>query len=798
MIARRWMAEFHRSPARARAVADETAMEHGRKTLTALVLVAWFASVVTAAEAADNRSDRAAFRTPASTDIPEVKVAESCEEFVAADYPARCDGPIHWLSQTALRVGGWTAVVDGSRNMIGEYQDLRSSPFWDVDHLGTDGVRSLDGFITGTDNEASRAAWNYAGPDVRADVEYQRFIHNLSPGPLDNFPQLETDPVTPGDYLPVPGDFVAEDLNVGQDYAMRVQQLNARFQGDLTDKIRWRLNVWGMRKAGERQVNSLANCFNHPQIAGDQRQCHLLSRRQQIDWLTMELEPVVEGKWESLTVSYSRPMRSFNQNDQSLMRLHNPLPPIYNREAMPPQLGSEAFPGGAFYPYAVVPENLTQTDKLKLGADLTDGLHWYGMFYHGSTENQHRNFQRDFGGFDLRLTDRTIENLKWTTYGKLNYETNQLPTVLISGEQLTFDRYDETDIECTWSDSRAYGGCGCAPVVVPCVVGEDGVPDFFASDALVPLIDYTRTTLGVNGRWTPFRGDPTWRRGLAVYGRYEHRWLHRENALSNVTLAPGVVADYDQQKTGSDIFHAGVSQRWSRAAETFVRFTTRHDSQPLFGARSSNGTTNSSLPTHTDLVEIGGTWTPTPAFLANLTFGIQNRAQHSSVADFDEDSYPLTVSFWYAPTCALSFSAGYAYFTNWIQQAVTLGDDMVNDAAYAPVTRYWDYGGRSEVWSVGSTYGWTPCVRLRGDVQYVRGRNAIDSTVFDAPHLWPEVAELARDTMDSIRLSAGFDYQLGHGAASYFRYNYVDYNDAVRVSNNGAAHLLLAGLSGRY
>ena len=729
----------------------------------------------------------------------EVKLADGFEEFASGAGPSACgDSPICLETQTAFRAGWWTVNVDGSRTMIGEYQDVQPSPFWDLDLLSTDGMRTDDFSVTGTDQETSQLRWNHFGPGLQAGVEYSRFLHTLGTDPLDNWPQAEPDPANPGNYLPVPGDFVAEDLNVGEDYAMRVQQLKARFQGDLTDKIRWRLNVWGLRKSGERQVTALADCFDHPQTAGDARQCHLLSRRQQIDWLTMELEPAVEGQWGAVTVSYSRPMRSFNQNDQSLTRLYNSLPPIYEHQSMPPQLGSEAYPDGAYYPYAVVPENFTQIDKLKIGIGLTDTTDVYGLLYYGSTDNRHRDFQRDFGGFDLRLTDRTIDNLKWTGYAKLNYETNQLPTVLISGEQLTFDRFDETEIECTWSDSRGYGGCGCKPQPVPCVIGEDGVPDFFASDALVPLIDYTRTTMGLNGRWTPFRGERTWRRGLSVYGRYEYRWLHRENAVYDATLAPAVVTSVEQPNTDSHIIHAGVSQMWSRAANTFVRFTTRYDSQPQYGVRGSNGTTNSSLPVHTDLVEIGGTWSPTAAFLGSVTFGIQNRAQHSAVANFDEDSYPLTVSFWYAPTCAWSFSAGYAYMTNWIQQAVTLGDDYVDGTAYAPVTRYWDYGGRSEVWSLGSSYAWTRCLRLRGDLQYVRGRNAIGSTVFDTRYVWPEIAESARDEMDSIRLSAGFDYLLGRCASSYFRYNYLEYDDAVRTYNDGAAHLFLAGLSGRY
>lgn len=765
-------------------------------TLAILILAA-LPCVVTAGEA-----------TGAAASPPASQARESAWPRWESDscrmaFPGRLEGPdgpsdARADSQTVLRSGWWAADVDGSRTMIGEYQDLDSSPFWELDHLSTDGLRSDNIFITGTDNETTQAGWDYAGPGLRANVEYERFVHSLTPDPLANFPQAVADAANPGSYLPVAGDFIAEDLNVGEDYAIRVQQLKARFQGDLTDKIRWRLNVWGMRKSGERQVIALADCFDHTQIAGDARQCHVLSRRQQIDWLTMELEPGVEGKWGPVTISYSRPMRSFNQNDQPLTRLYNSLPPIVDGQSMPPQLGSEAYPDGAFYPYAVVPENLTQIDKLKIGADISETTRVYGLLYHGSTENRHRNFARDFGGFDVRLTDRSIENLKWTGYAKLNYETNQSPTALISGEQLTFDRYDETEIECTWSDPRQYGGCGCEPVIVPCVVGEDGVPDFFASDALVPLIDYVRTTAGVNGRWTPFRGEPTWRRGLAFYGRYEYRVLHRENAASDVTLEPAVVVNVDQPCTDSHLVHIGASQRWSRAYDTFVRYTGRYDDQPLYSIRSSNGTTNSNLPLRTDLVEIGGTWAPAAYLLANVTFGIQNRFQDSAVADFDEDSYPLTVSLWYAPTPALSFSAGYAYLTNWVRQAVTLGDDFDNGEPYAPVTRNWDYGGRSEVWSLGGSYAWTRHLLLRGNLQYVQGRNEIASTVFDEPYVWPEIAELARDAMDSLRLSAGFDYRLHPGATTYFRYNYLEYDDAVRTTTDGTAHMFLAGLSGRY
>ena len=59
--------------------------------------------------------------------------------------------------QTVLRGGWWTTDVHGSPAMIGEYQDLDSSPFWELDHLSTDGVRSNDVSFIGTDNETTQA-----------------------------------------------------------------------------------------------------------------------------------------------------------------------------------------------------------------------------------------------------------------------------------------------------------------------------------------------------------------------------------------------------------------------------------------------------------------------------------------------------------------------------------------------------------------------------------------------------------------------------------------------------------------
>ena len=71
-------------------------------------------------------------------------------------------------------------------------------------------------------------------------------------------------------------------------------------------------------------------------------------------------------------MAYSRVVRAFHQSDEPLTRLYNAYPAIYEGGTMPPQLGSEDYPDGADYPFAVVPENLTEIDRLKIGIDLTE------------------------------------------------------------------------------------------------------------------------------------------------------------------------------------------------------------------------------------------------------------------------------------------------------------------------------------------------------------------------------------------------------------------------------------------
>ena len=62
---------------------------------------------------------------------------------------------------------------------------------------------------------------------------------------------------------PGPNDnVVTRDLNVGQDYAIRVEEIDAKYHGKLMDNVTWRMDVWSQRKFGDRQANATAHCFS--------------------------------------------------------------------------------------------------------------------------------------------------------------------------------------------------------------------------------------------------------------------------------------------------------------------------------------------------------------------------------------------------------------------------------------------------------------------------------------------------------------------------------------------------------
>jgi hypothetical protein len=644
-----------------------------------------------------------------------------------APYPGAGAEP-HWL---ALRFGGWGTVTHGSPDGVGEYQSLASSPFWDVDGLWTDSTRTLNFTATGLDNEDTQAGFQFYSPGLKASAGFQQFPHRLGQEPLTNFEHANG--------------FQTQNLNVGEDYAIRVQEFKGDVGAYLTDNIKFRVQAWGMHKFGDRQANAMTHCFQAQGTSG--RNCHVLSQSQHIDWLTMEVTPRLEGRFGPVTIEYSRVMRQFTQDDQPVFRSYNGLPPILVGD----------------FPYAIVPENTTQIDQLRVGVDLTDRTRFYGYGWGGQTENHFRDVRRDYVGYDLRLTDSTLQGFSVTLYTTGKHENGTVPTTYLP---------DETQ--------------GLTPQQTQALIRAP--------------VEYHRTTAGLRGRWRPLPEDPLFGR-LSLTGGYEYELLDRDYAVYKQSSDAFI---FGQQNTATHTVYAGVQQLWTPELDTYARYKVLFIRNPLYGFSEASGVVNTSLPEQKHIVECGAGWYPTGnfGFSANQEFDLGWQSGHNfpvpgNVVDFGEQSYATTLTAWYAPTPKLSLTAGASFLSNWIDQNITLGDDFLGFGnpggdLTAPVTRRWNYGGRAAVLSFKADQRLCPSVWAHASYEYVRGNDRFDNRGF--ADLWPDLPVYSSVVVVTQRVGAGIDWKPREMMSVYLRYIYFNYSDDSPAHKSGTAHFILGGL----
>ncbi|NOX53119.1 MAG: hypothetical protein GXP27_01500 [Planctomycetes bacterium] len=697
-------------------------------------------------------------------DDPEEPVSQCRDEETCLDGdPFNADpfntDPQTLISATVLRFGWWGVSTDGSQSLVGEWQDTTSSPFWDVDRLFSNGTSMYDVYLFGTDNETTEGGLHFYTPLIQGLVHYERFIHRVDHDHWEAWRQDVTQPPYNQDDV-----FDVTDLDEGVGNAVRIQELNIRLKGNITENLRWRVNIWTTRTDGQREASAVAHCQSTGvTVGGGSRSgCHALSQQQSIDWRIFQIEPVLEAHFEKVSIEYSRPMRSLTQSDELVTR-------DYNTIGVP-------FGGftGADVPYAVVPENFYQLDKVKMSARLGEKTDLYAVLYNGGTRNRSVGFSRYLNGWDIRLTNRSLRKLRLTSYYKrANQKTQRVPADPL-GEQ---------------SAAR------------------------LSPQNIFPLWNRELTKVGIKGRWRPFQDDLSFWNSLALLAGYEYRILERDNTEWHDGFA--------QPDTVSNIVDLRMAMKWTRQFDSYLRYRMGMHSNPLRGVDGVVGPTSgpdeavrSSLPEQEDLLELGGTWMPSDNFLVMATLGFEKRHASSKgsplIQSFDEDDYPMTFSFWYSPTEKFSVSGGLGFFSNWIDQDITLGANNDPTWPWYQYTTPWSYGGRAQVVNLGCDYAVNDRLTLIGQIEWTESRNQFERFADPPPPAvvmptgWSEAPNFSDVRVETTRLAFGFDYVLTEHLSCYFRYNLFDYEDRSANSDgdvddkSGTAHFILGGLTASY
>jgi hypothetical protein len=303
--------------------------------------------------------------------------------------------------------------------------------------------------------------------------------------------------------------------------------------------------------------------------------------------------------------------------------------------------------------------------------------------------------------------------------------------------------------------------------------------------------------MGLKGNWRPFDGD--WS-GFLLAGGYEYYILARDFAIYEGSARLGT---FSQPDTKSHMIEFGPSMQWSPQWKTYARYKGYFFEDPLIGVRESTGRFNTNQPEQDHRIELGGTWTPTYNFMASAQFSLNNSWNQSVYPssglaptvpiNFSEDSYPVYCTAWYAPTDRLSLTGGYGYFSNWIDQDITIGFRT------SPIeTTRWRYAGENHLASINAHYAWTPTVQFTGGYEWDRGTNTFivpPSTAGANWDLGPGLASYSAVIVKTQRITAGVDWLPYANTTAYIRYVYFDFDDTTQDFNSGTAHMLLGGIA---
>ena len=300
---------------------------------------------------------------------------------------------------------------------------------------------------------------------------------------------------------------------------------------------------------------------------------------QHIDWQTTEVTPAIEMKLGPVVVEYSHMIRQFTADDQDADRWY--------------QSGvASVFPTVGYMQYGVVPDSITQTDRLKISADLNDCNKIYSFLFVGNTRasdtvltsgsslplqpspllpDGEQVVNQQFSGADVRWTNTSIKNVTISTYGRTVAQNNEPQSTLLMDDNI-----------------------------------PTGLPTTYVPAYITP-IDYQRSQFGTRADWRPF-GRGFGLGGLAIDCSYEYSEIHRvglavpaglAGTLNGTITSQTMEDEIIEENTISNIITIGPSVRWSPELDTYIHYKWCNTQDPLFATNSYPWITATGTPTST-------------------------------------------------------------------------------------------------------------------------------------------------------------------------------------------------------
>ncbi len=434
------------------------------------------------------------------------------------------------------------------------------------------------------------------------------------------------------------------------------------------------------------------------------------------------------------------------------------------------------------------------------------------MGYVGDTADELNQTDRHYTGSDLRITNRSIDTLTVTGYGRTYAEQTNNQTTVLGGITAGHAPFSP---ELYPGQEQFYQQITLPQLPTP------------AAPYFQPPINRYREAVGINGRWRPFEDDCNWvRRNFAVVGGYEYGTeqynqanyvvLGNSNPLSGGTANATTVSQPDTDK---NTLFVGLEEKWTDCLQTYVRYKWIGTHYPFIGvtprAEWLEAAVNTALPTLENRVEIGATWTVNDTLMLNAEVYLEMESGSVPLSlsnnSWNSSSFPYVLSAWWAPTTQWSFNAGFAQMNSLINQqmwqtamnAPFTGAAGINPTP-SPIAGV--FNNLSDVVNLGTRYAWTEKFSTCANFEYVYGEN--ESSIPVAGGGGYNLGQYSLVQSKTFRVSVGADYILTPRVSTFARYNFYDFEDLAptltstagqtNTNESGQTNMFLVGASAKY
>lgn len=667
--------------------------------------------------------------------------------------------------------------VDGYGGKAGEYESLSSSGVLDfyLDYLTPEQKLKLNGTYLDEDDYNLSGTADYKGK-IRLNIDSRNFVHNLDNydiGPAQAVYDVYSSDGSVVDTKTLVSD--AQQRDTGVQHRVKIRNNKANL---ILKPFNYQAHIRVSGRVFEKEGTKQQRFLDEGCTSG----CHKVSRTEEIDWRTEELNIGLDSHLGPVEVEYNHRETRFRDGNDAHLEDFNEI-----------KGGSTFYRYSGVYKHNDYANTKSSSDSIKIHTSMTGKIVGAATYSEGKRENEDVDVRLDFKNSAFDLTFAPRKNL------------------------ITFLKFRHQEIDEKIPDQ----------VLKQDYTNRTGPDRYFtkASGEVREALDYKKDSIALVATYRASNKR-------SYRGEIEYTSTDREN--TNINQWKPLETWFLPDKTTTTKYKLSAWGRPSKKTKLRGSYTYTDADHPAYASQ----------PTASHEIKLNGDWNISPRSGMTFTASVyreENDDYYRIIIDEREGIFTpvgstkfkidrederdsLLANCWFTPSPVVNLNANYAYFRNKVITDVTLGTDYTAspniDAGISFITgEYWNqnwftempdtsYKSEINIYSLGATYTPNKRLMLTGTLEQSFSKGSFDmaivsgqTSVTDTRH--HEYSTEGIGGYSSLKyveskVSLGADYIVNREWSGAVNYIWRDYDDKKDNSLDGTVQTVMVSAVRRW